>query len=308
MNELLSNLDFIRPGWLVMAPVAVVVWLLWRRHSDPLSGWRRQMAPELLDALAAGDRATNRQRAVLAGWLLAVAAIAGPTWRPEPDPFAADAQPLIILLKADQSMDQTPPTPSRIERAHLKIADLAAARKGQPLGLIAYAGSAHLVLPPTRDTKVVADMAAQITPAIMPEPGDRLDLAIRQAVELLQQDNGQGTLLVVADSVEITRQQASTSDERLPPIKFLALTDEGSPENIALRQAAREVGGSVQQLAVDDADVDAIVGFAERRSVSAVEGEGGRWQEAGYWLTPVIALLLVLSFRRQVNVAPQELT
>ena len=61
-------------------------------------------------------------------------------------------------------MESPDPAPSRIERAHLKIADLADIRKGQPLGLIAYAGSSHLVLPPTRDTAVVAQMAAEISP------------------------------------------------------------------------------------------------------------------------------------------------
>ena len=58
--------------------------------------------------------------------------------------------------------------------ARLKIADFAAERTGQPLGLVAYAGSAHLVLPPTRDTSVVATMAAEISPAIMPKRGDDL--------------------------------------------------------------------------------------------------------------------------------------
>ena len=120
-------------------------------------------------------------RWLLVGWLLAVVAVAGPTWRLEPSPFADDATPLMILLKADISMETPDPAPSRLERARLKIADLAAARKGQPLGLIAYAGSAHLVLPPTRDTAVVAQMAAEISPEIMPVPGDRLDLALRKA-------------------------------------------------------------------------------------------------------------------------------
>ena len=97
---------------------------------------------------------------VLAGWILAVVVIAGPTWKQEPNPFAADAVPLIILLKADASMDLADSSPTALEQAQLKIADLVDIRQGQPIGLIAYAGSAHLVLPPTKDTAIVAQMAA----------------------------------------------------------------------------------------------------------------------------------------------------
>ena len=184
---MLESFHFLRPAALLLAPVVVVVWWLWQRRSDPLRGWRAQIDPELLGALADHRKSDpNRRWPVLVAWLLAVVAAAGPSWRPEPSPFSEDATPLVILLKADLSMDTPDPAPSRMERAHLKIRDLATARKGQPLGLVAYAGSAHLVLPPTRDTAAVATMATEITPDIMPEPGDRLELAIARGAALIR--------------------------------------------------------------------------------------------------------------------------
>lgn len=158
----MMDFHFIRPFVLLLVPIVVALWWIWQRSSDPLRGWREQMDPELLSALTVSGGASGRGPvwAILAGWLLAVIAIAGPTWRLEPSPFADDASPMMILLKADSSMERPDPAPSRMERARLKINDLAEARKGQPLGLIAYAGSAHLVLPPTRDTVAVAEMAS----------------------------------------------------------------------------------------------------------------------------------------------------
>ena len=41
-------------------------------------------------------------------------------------------------------------------------------------GLIAYAGSAHLVLPPTTDGTVVTTMASALAPDVMPRQGDAL--------------------------------------------------------------------------------------------------------------------------------------
>ena len=309
MMESLHNLHFIRTGWLVLVPLVFALWWAWSRHAEPLRGWRAQMAPELLHALVIGRNAKRSDSSywVLTAWLVAAIAIAGPTWRLEPNPFAEDAAPLMILLKADQSMLQPNPAPSRMERAHLKITDLAKARQGQPLGLIAYAGSAHLVLPPTRDTDVVAQMANEITPNIMPVAGDRLDLAIQKATQLLRQEAKGGSLLVVADSAQLDAKALSSADpsQARLPIEFLALTGTDTPETQSLREAARALGASVQVMTVDDADISAVIDFAERRAASGMAGKSSRWQEAGYWLTPLLALVVALSFRRQVLIAPE---
>lgn len=305
----LTNLHFIRPWWLALIPVVLGLWWLWQRNADPLRGWRQQIEPEFLQALVVGRHRKGMfvSYLLLAAWLLAVLAIAGPTWRLEPNPFADDAEPLMILLKADQSMNQPPPSPSRIERAHLKIADLADLRKGQPLGLIAYAGSSHMVLPPTSDTDIVAEMADEISPEIMPEPGDRLDLAIQKASELLQSENQGGSLLIIADSAQIDpKAVAQVARDNSLPVQILALSAPDSPERESLEEVASALDASVQSLTVDDQDVVALVDFAERSAGTAMAGESSRWQEAGYWLTPALALIVLFSFRREQIVAAEE--
>ena len=296
--DLITNFHFIRPGWLLVLPVAIGIWLLWRRSVEPLRGWREQIDPDLLKAITKDETGHRDFSAymVLAGWLIAAVAAAGPTWRLEPNPFAADAAPLIVLLKADKSMDQVDPQPSAMERAKLKIADLAKTRKGQPLGLIAYAGSAHLVLPPTRDTSVVAGMAAEISPDIMPKPGDRLDLAIRKAGELLAGEQSGGTLLVIADSVEEDPQSILKAHRESGsyPIQFLALRQSKS-----IASTARAVDARVEALTPDDQDVIDLSKAAARKAVIGIAGESQRWQEAGYWLVPLLVIIVAASFRRE---------
>jgi Ca-activated chloride channel family protein len=186
MNTL-GDFHFIRPGWLLLLPLVLLIWRYWQKSQDPLRGWRSVMEQELLAALTVGKRANSnwRDALMLIVWLIAVLAIAGPTWRPEPSPFADDPIPVMIVLKASEIMDLTDMVPSRMERARLKVADFAAERQGQPLGLMAYAGSAHLVLPPTRDTHIVATMAAEISPTIMPKSGDDLINALEMAKQAL---------------------------------------------------------------------------------------------------------------------------
>jgi Ca-activated chloride channel homolog len=298
MMAALADLHFIRPGWLLLAPLAFAVWWLWRRRTDPLRGWREQIAAPLLQALTIGGLSAARRRAhwLLCAWLLAIVAIAGPTWRMEPNPFAEAAAPLMILLKTDSSMAQPPPAPSRLERAQLKVADLAQAWRGQPLGLIAYAGSAHLVLPPTRDTAVVAQMAAEIEPDVMPLDGDRLDLALREAVRVLGDGGQGGSVVVLAD----TAHAAAALPAAAPvPVQFIAVNTPASPEDQALRVVARALNANVEPLDVDGGDIAAIVRRATRAPASRVGQLRDRWQEAGYWLLPLPALLVLMSFRRE---------
>ena len=304
MPEALSNFHFIRPAALLLAPVAMLLWWLWQRRSDPLRGWRQQIDPDLLRALTVGNGSSNRIPAflTLAAWLLGIIAIAGPTWKLEPSPFADDATPLMILLKADISMETSDISPSRLERARLKITDLAEARKNQPLGLIAYAGSAHFVLPPTRDTATVGTMAAEISPEIMPQSGDRLDLALRRATEVLSKSDQGGTLLVIADSVDTDLSKLSKATDL--PIIFLAVNTPDSSQDASLRAAASELGAKVETLTASGDDIAAIVRRAARAPVTKAGAEGAIWQEAGYWIVPILALLFLANFRRESR--PEE--
>ncbi|HOY58859.1 MAG TPA: VWA domain-containing protein [Verrucomicrobiota bacterium] len=291
MTELLHSFHFLRPGWLLLVPLVVGVWWLWRRRCDPLRGWRAQMAPELLPALVVGRESSRAQPAhwALGAFLLACVASAGPAWRLEPDPLADDAAPLMILLKADASMEQPGPAPSRIERARLKIADLAEAWKGRALGLIAYAGTAHLVLPPTRDTALAVGMAAAIGPEVMPEPGDRLDLALREANRALRDGQRGGSVVVLADAVGTDLAALRAVEEETPfEVQFLAISDRDASQDDSLRSAARVLKAALVPISIEDQDVATIARRAARQVGALSEGRGGRWQEAGYWLVPLV--------------------
>ncbi|MFC7338788.1 VWA domain-containing protein [Haloferula chungangensis] len=299
MLEHFQSFHFLRPSLLWLAVLAIGVWWIWRKHADPLRGWRAQVDADLLDALI--DQSDSKPRSLLpllVAWLVAVLAIAGPSWKPEPSPFAEDATPLIVLLKADTSMDTPDPEPSRLERAHLKIADLSQARKGQPLALIAYAGSAHLVLPPTKDTSAVATMAAEISPGIMPVPGDRLDLAIARAAELLK-DSG-GTLLIMTDMGSSGTAEITTAYEAAdsPDIQILAIAPV-SADTSQLDSLAKSIDARLVPMTDDNTDIQSIVERAARAPVARGADGRVRWQDGGYYLVPLLVVLALLPFRRE---------
>ena len=234
------------------------------------------------------------------GPYLAIVAVAGPTWRPATSPFAEDPLPVMLLLKADESMEQEDLAPSRMERARLKVTDFATAWRSRPLGLIAYAGSAHLVLPPTRDVDVVASMAAEISPSIMPRQGDDLASALGEAERVLGENPG--SIIVVADTVTGANnaglQRFRSASQR--PIHFLAVAGEKTPELAAIRRAAEIVGASVVPMTADGADIDRLASRTTNDKVAiATSDPGQRWEEAGWWLVPVLAVLVAAAFRRE---------
>ena len=207
--------------------------------------------------------------------------------------------PVMLVLYAGESMNLADLAPSRMERARLKIADFAAERKGQPLGLIAYSGSAHLVLPPTRDTPVVAAMAAEIGPDVMPRPGNDLAAALRLAARTLGESGG--SIVVLADGVP-SGDELDWREFRneIPwPVHFLAVARPDTPEWDTLRGAATAMGASITQLTPDSTDVVSLVRRTAKAPVAvAAAAEGSRWAEAGWWLVPLLALLSLESFRR----------
>lgn len=289
MIEQLAAFHFLRPWWLVLLVPALTLWWLQRRAVDTTMRWRAAIDPALLKHLIVGGESRRRVTPgdlLLAGWLIGIVAIAGPAWRQMPSPFAPAAAPAMLVLKVAPSMLASDLAPTRLDRARQKMADLLGLREGASTGLIAYAGSAHLVLPPTPDRDVVLTMAQALAPDLMPREGDRLDEAIALARRVLANSGQGGSIVVLTDTAP--PDQIAALD---PSVIVLAM----EPVEDAAWQAAQV---EIVPVSVDTSDVAGIARTMARQGVAPAQGEAVRWVEAGYWLTPLIALLLLGWFRR----------
>lgn len=296
---MIGDFHFIRPWWLAaLLPLAAMVWHIHRRQNTA-QAWRAVIAPHLLPYLVSGaSRRTWVSPLVLIaiGWLLSTIAIAGPTWRREPAPFAEETAALAIVVRVSPSMMTEDVAPSRLARSVEKIHDLLALRPDARTSLIAYAGTAHLVMPVTTDGGIIDTFAQALDPHVMPEPdGDAAADALREADASL---GGHGSILWITDGVapEQAAPLAAWRRSSRTPVRLLAPLLAG-PELDALSKAAAPAGAKVVRLTSDDADVSAV---ARAATFDAVAGDdrGGRWQESGYWLTPAVAALILPFFRK----------
>ena len=312
----LEAFHFLRPLWLLGLPsAALLLWGLARQRSQT-EAWAVVIAPHLLKPLLVDpEKARQRLRPLhllTLFWVLGCLAMAGPAWQREPSPFAEDQAALVIALKVAPSMLANDVQPSRLGRGVQKIRDLLERRPGAATALVAYSGSAHLVIPLTRDARIIEQFAAELSPEIMPVDGDAPAEAVALANRLLADSGLPGSILLMADRVaadqwvELARQRGQSGAE----VQLFALAagpkvigDSGGVsapalDRDAMARAARAAGGKLTVVTVNDRDVDQINRDIKRSLTRATAAEGERWRDAGYVLLPLLVLLSLLAFRR----------
>ena len=298
----MDELHLLRPLWLWTLVPAVLIWFgLWSLQ-DQAAAWRKIFDPQLLEHLIVGSKKRKVLRPIhlaLILWILCAVAMAGPTWQREPSPFADDQAGLVVLLKASTTMEATDVQPSRLERAKHKLRDLLELREGASTGLIVYSGSAHLVMPLTRDDRITTAMAAELSPDLMPVDGDALGEALELAASVLDRAGVPGSVLVIADAVSPSQAAAVAAVAPNLPVQFLAVKPPNAPLDSGLQEVANARSALVTAMAIDQTDVERIAQRAQSDFRTApVAGGGERWRDAGYYLLPLIALIGLAWSRR----------
>jgi Ca-activated chloride channel family protein len=298
----MDDFHFLRPLWLLSILPALALWWQIHERQDRTVSWRQFVDLHLLESLVVGDSRRRNLRPIhilLAVWLLTAVALAGPTWQRERSPFADDEAGLVVLLKTSSTMNATDVQPSRLERGKLKLRDLLNQRKGSSTGLIVYSGSAHLVMPLTRDDRIINAMVEELTPELMPADGDSLVGAIELAESLLRRAGVPGSVLVIADTVSSSQTQALAEAGIELPVQFLALQSPSTPINEGLERAVTTLNGSVVRLTAEQSDVERMARRARSEFKAAdAESLGERWHDTGYTILPLIALFALMWSRR----------
>ena len=193
-----GDFHFLRPLWLIgVLPGLTLFWLV-RWRDDPIRAWRGVIAPHLLDHLVVGREAGARFRPIhliVAIVILGSTGAAGPTWRREPLPFTEDKAPLVIAIELSSTMNAIDVPPTRLERAQQKIRDLLELRAGARTALLAYAGSAHTVMPLTDDPQVLEIYLMALSTDVMPLAGDDAGAALALAKRMLESEDVPGSIL-----------------------------------------------------------------------------------------------------------------
>jgi Ca-activated chloride channel family protein len=294
----LVEFHLLRPLWLLAwLPAILLVWLWRRRQADV--AWRRVIAPHLLGhLLTQQEQSASRvppMYLIAAFWCLATLALAGPSWQREPSPFADDSAALVIAVYLGPSMLANDVQPTRLDRAVHKIRDLLALRKGTRVGLVAYAGSAHTVVPFTTDTNLIETFAAELAPELMPQDGNDTRAAILLAEAMFIRAEQAGSVLLITDNVDPT---TLTDIESRIPVDILAVAAPQAIDRDAMDNAANVLNGELVAVSIDDRDVVQLARRLDLRPTTLTSEVEQQWRDAGYYLLLPIALIVMLWLRR----------
>jgi Ca-activated chloride channel homolog len=320
----IDTFHFLRPWWLALLVAPVFVFVAQQVLDRLAPRADNLIAPHLLRFLlvprgrSVGFRPSHFTMAALA---VGAVAMAGPAWQYEQTPFTKDESPLIVALDLSQTMDAVDVEPTRLERGKQKIRDLLALRSHAKTALIAYAGTAHLVLPLTEDPGVGTLYLEALSTSLMPKAGNNPAAALALARTLLQRETVPASVLFVTDAIPRDQIGAFTDFAKgNDGVMVLGIgTDAGGPirtgqnqfltragqtivapfDSESLRMVAREAGAYVGTVTVDSTDVNRLQQRAQTQIARVGDQSGAvRWKDEGISLVPVVALLTLLSFRR----------
>jgi Ca-activated chloride channel family protein len=319
---------WMRPWWLLLLPL--LGWLLWRlwNRQKRVGRWQMILPRAFHSVLLSGGsgRESKLPWIVLGfGWLLALLALIGPSWQRVEQTSQKPADPLVVLLETTPEMLAADSPPSRLEQARRKLLDLLQVRRDSQTAIIVYAGSAHTLVPLSDDLTTSKNLLDAVRPSIMPESGQRADLALTKALNLLQQgDLGQGRLLWIGSSLTDAERQGmrAVMTGHAPQLLMLGVgTAEGAPvtqekggflkdaqggilvprlDGASLKDFAEELGGHYSQLRLDDDDLREL-GLLDGPKEMRSQGQTVRldsWADQGYWLLLPLLLLAACAGRR----------
>ncbi|MCX2979720.1 VWA domain-containing protein [Halieaceae bacterium IMCC14734] len=310
LEQFIENFHFLRPAWLFLLLPIIGISALLRRQQDETRGWQAIIAPHLLEALRVRQYRSHwfnpaSLSLLLMGLLVLI--LMGPSWQQQPSPLARDEAALVIALDVSASMEYRDVQPTRLKRAKQKISDLLEQRSGSRTALIAYAGSAHTVLPLTDDVQILNQYLSAIEPDVMPRAGKFAEYVLPLLTQVTGDESLPTTILLLTDGVSNESVQAFSNYFDNSPYQLLVwgigaeTAAEESPypalEITALKQLASAGSGHYIDLTVDQADVKNVLRRIDSWYVIS-DDEAVPWQDGGYWLLFPALAIFALWFRK----------
>jgi Ca-activated chloride channel family protein len=315
-----ENLWFLRPQWLyafiAIGFIAVLMLITFRSREE----WKKSIAKPLLPYLTI--KGTKKQFLlpkilILVLMSLMTFALAGPTWEKIERPGQKTEAVTVVLLDLSRSMMAEDIQPNRIERAKLKLKDYFDAKPNAKTALIAYAGTAHSVVPFSKDYKTITRQMEALRPDIMPVQGSNLHEALDLADSLLTGIIAPSTIVVVTDNVsseEVSRIAQSAVNTHIevmaiatpnggtiPSGRGVLKDKEGNTviprlEVINLDQLEALENVNVITVTLDDSDVKILAARIRQNLEFTIDLENAEeeWKDFGFWL--LIPILLIGSF------------
>lgn len=231
MNLETVGIIWVRPLWLILLPLllAAIFWIA-RQPRTP-SHWQKKLPSALHKALLTQPKHANEK----IKWLLisltlslTCIALAGPYRVIASD--TAEEFPAVMVFPLSDAMLATDWSPNRLQYLREQLIQQLP-QSSISLGWVVYAGSAHVLLPPTQDLTLSRHLLRSLSPSIMPKAGQQADLGVAAAQQLLSK-TPHNPIILFTDRLTAAEQQAIIQrlDIQANPLYLVPIgTEQGSP-------------------------------------------------------------------------------
>ncbi len=285
-NLHLLNAEFL---YLLIPTWVIVFWLIfiqdnakvWKKHIDA------NFLPYLLDRSSKTIFKTPFYLGIVMSFM--VVALASPAWKIKAQNGSNEISEVVWVLNVSHRMQSRDLMPTRIKRAIFKIDDFLTQRIDIRSGLVAYYGSAHLVMPLSKDKNIINAFASSLSPEIMPLRGEALYEAIKLASrQFIAVD---GTIVVLSDTLSASEMKKINEDKALEKYKIIFYNITSSAlKNESMRDAL--------EISFDDSDIVRLSDEIDHQFDSYQTKKKGEYENGGFYLLPLILFLMLFWFRR----------
>jgi Ca-activated chloride channel family protein len=318
LKHIISPIDwaqfhFLHPRalWL-FAPLALILFLLLAANTERRS-WKEIISPHLRPFVF--TRSSRRAfffplLLFVLGSACAILALAAPAWKKKEMPMQKIQAVVLIAIDCSGSMLATDLQPTRLERAKLKLVDFLDANPRAKAGLVAFAGTAHPVLPFTGDYKLVRQHASSLFPGVMPVAGTSAESLLGCIDSMMKPIVAPSSILLLTDAIDsrqanMLENYIRASRHHLEVLLFstpggalvpghTGVLSRQDPTIVA--RLSQDSAVTVTPLTLDSSDIAGIAArIAGKLSFEKTAGENEKdWEDMGW--VPLLAALLITLF------------
>ncbi|TRZ42007.1 VWA domain-containing protein [Robertkochia solimangrovi] len=318
MNEYLpidwNAFHFLRPVFLWLYIPVIIFGILGFIRFKKKAPWETLIAPHLRPyIIKKGNERTAIFMHVM--WIIAISlgviAIAGPTWHQRDVDKQQIESPVFIVLELSASMMSEDIPPNRLERAKFKMTDLLDAKPGARFGLLAYAGTAHSVVPLADDYEIVKDHLNSLQPSVMPFKGADLRSGLDLVDSLSVNVEAPARIVLCIDDIDetlagILQAYAGRSQNMLEIIPFNLNPGSSGQQSAGFidRNIMTKLDGTkgieVNYLTMDNSDMEMLSKRIRENLIYHKDDneQEPQWVDMGWFLMIPMALLLLWWFRK----------
>jgi Ca-activated chloride channel homolog len=248
------------------------------------------------------------------GSSISILGLAGPTWKKKEIPGEKIQAVVLIALDLSKSMTASDIEPNRLERAKFKIKDFLDANPRARVGLVAFAGTAHPVLPFTGDYRLIKQQSGSLLNRSMPVQGTDISRLLQMTDTMIRTIVAPSTIFLMTDAV--SSQDASLLSNFIQGTPhhleiLLFSTAQGAPvpghKKIISRQDPAVIQNLMQDSAItvtpltlDKSDVTTIAQRVAKKLIfeKDLKKDEKEWADMGWLLIIPCILITLLWFRK----------